>query len=150
MKLPIVNHLKSEIFVPVTPEMVWAQPTKELCNMTIAYVTGAGVHQKDQERFNLAGDFSWRAIDDQCTAADLMVTHGGYDNGDANKDINAMFPIDRLHELAKEGFIGASAPHHIGFMGGGGDVQKFREVAGPEIARFLKSEGVDGVVMTAG
>ena len=27
-----------------------------------------------------------------------------------NKDINCMFPIDRLHELAAEGFIKATAP----------------------------------------
>ncbi len=150
MRLPVVDNLRSEIFVPVTPEMVWAQPTKELKDMTIAYVTGAGIHQKDQERYNLAGDFTWRAIDNKLTAADLMVTHGGYDNSDANKDINAMFPIDRMHEIAAEGFIGACAPYHVGFMGGGGDVQKFREVAGPAIAKFLKEEGVDGVVMTAG
>jgi D-proline reductase (dithiol) PrdB len=36
----------------------------------------------------------------------LMVTHGGFDNSDINKDVNAMFPIDRLHELVEEGFIG--------------------------------------------
>lgn len=57
---------------------------------------------------------------------------------------------DRMHEIAEEGFIKACAPYHIGFMGGGGDVQKFREVAGPAIAQFLKEEGVGGVVMTAG
>ena len=51
---------------------------------------------------------------------ELMVSHGGYDNGDVNKDINCMFPIDRIHELAKEGFIKACAPVHAGFMGGGG------------------------------
>ena len=55
-----------------------------------------------------------------------------------------------MHEITEEGFIGACAPYHIGFMGGGGDIQKFREVAGPAIAQFLKEEGVDGVVMTAG
>ena len=44
---------------------------------------------------------------------ELMVSHGGYDNGDVNKDINCMFPIDRIHELAAEGFIGSVAPVHI-------------------------------------
>lgn len=50
-----------------------------------------------------------------------MVSHGGYDNGDVNKDINCMFPIDPMRTLAKEGFIKALAPINIGFMGGGGD-----------------------------
>ncbi len=150
MRLPVVDNLRSEIFVPVTPNMVWAEAKKPLNEMKIAFVTGAGVHQKDQEKFNLAGDFTWRKIDNNLSAKDLMVTHGGYDNGDANKDINAMFSIDRLHELEAEGFIGSCAPYHVGFMGGGGDIQKFKEVAGPQIAAFLKETGVDGVVMTAG
>ena len=80
----------------------------------------------------------------------LMVSHGGYDNSDVNKDINCMFPIDRLHELAKDGVIKAVAPVHIGFMGGGGNQEKFKNETGPEIARILKDEGVDAVILTAG
>lgn len=45
-----------------------------------------------------------------------MVSHGGYDNEDVNKNINCMFPIDRIHELAKEDFIKSIAPAHIGFI----------------------------------
>ncbi len=48
----------------------------------------------------------------------LMVTHGGFDNSDINKDVNAMFPIDRLHELVEEGFIGSLSEERITFMGG--------------------------------
>ena len=78
--------------------MVWTPVEKELKDMTVALATAAGVHQIDQERFNLAGDFTWRKIDDKCPSDKLMVSHGGYDNSDVNKDINCMFPIDRLHE----------------------------------------------------
>lgn len=150
MRLPTVEGVKSEIFVPITPDMVWAPVTKELKDMKVAFVTGAGVHQKDQERFNLAGDITWRTIDNKLTAKDLMVTHGGYDNGDANKDINCMLPIDRMHELAEEGFIGSCADFHIGFMGGGGDVEKIRTITAPEIVKILKRDQVDAVLMTAG
>jgi D-proline reductase (dithiol) PrdB len=61
-----------------------------------------------------------------------------------------MFPIDRLRELAEEGFIGSVAPTHFGFMGGGGNQDKFTNETGPEIARQLKEEGVDAVLLTAG
>jgi D-proline reductase (dithiol) PrdB len=61
-----------------------------------------------------------------------------------------MFPIDRIHELVAAGFIGSSAPFHAGFMGGGGNQEKFKGETGPEIAQMLKEEGVDAVVMTAG
>ena len=146
----IVKGLQSEIFVPITPKPVWAPVTKDLKDMTIALVTAAGVHKKTDERFNLAGDFSFRKIEDTTLSNELMVSHGGYDNGDVNKDINCMFPIDRIHELAREGFIKSIAPVHIGFMGGGGNQEKFKNETGPEIAKILKEENVDGVLMTAG
>lgn len=150
MSLTIVKGLQSEIFVPITPPPVWTPVTKELDKMVIALVTAAGVHEKKDERFDLAGDFSFREIKDTTPSSELMVSHGGYDNGDVNKDINCMFPIDRLHELAKEGFIKAIAPVHIGFMGGGGNQEKFEKETGPAIAQLLKDEGVDAVLMTAG
>jgi len=146
----VIKGLQSEIFVPITPPPVWTPVTKELKDMVVALVTAAGVHEKKDKRFNLAGDFSFREVKDTTPSSELMVSHGGYDNGDVNKDINCMFPIDRMHELAKEGFIKSIAPVHIGFMGGGGNQDKFKNETGPEIAKVLKEEGVDAVLMTAG
>ncbi len=150
MSLTIVKGLQSEIYVPITPPPVWTPVTKPLKEMRIAMATAAGVHLKSDKRFNFAGDFSYRMIPGDASVDDMMVSHGGYDNGDVNKDINCMFPLDRLRELAAEGYIGSVAPEHFGFMGGGGDQQKFTEETGPEIARRLKAEGVDGVLLTAG
>ena len=143
MSLTIFEGLQSEIFVPITPKPVWAPVTKELKDMKVALATAAGVHLKTDKRFNLAGDTTFREIPDTAHSTDLMVSHGGYDNADANKDINCMFPIDRLHELAKEGF-------NYGFMGGGGDQEAFTNSTGPEIAKKLKEENVDAVILTAG
>lgn len=150
MSLTTVKGLQSEIYVPITPPPVWTPVTMELKDMTVALATAAGVHLKTDDRFNLAGDFSFRAIPGDAKGEDLMVSHGGYDNGDVNKDVNCMFPIDRMNELAAEGFIKAVAPMHYGFMGGGGDQAKFTDETGPEIARLLKEEGVDAVMLTAG
>lgn len=148
--MTVVKGLQSEIFVPITPPPVWTPVTKELKDMNIALVTAAGVHRKSDERFNLSGDFTFREIPDTSLSSELMVSHGGYDNADVNKDINCMFPIDRLHELAEEGFIKSIAPVHIGFMGGGGNQEIFKNETGPKIAEILKEEGVDAVLMTAG
>ena len=63
MGLTIVKGLQSEIYVPVTPPPVWAPVTKALKDMSIAIASAAGIHRKDQERFNLAGDFTWRKIE---------------------------------------------------------------------------------------
>jgi D-proline reductase (dithiol) PrdB len=148
--MTIVNSMQSEIFVPITPPPVWTPVTKELKDMKVAFATAAGVHLKRDKRFNLAGDFTYRVIPGDADSSDLMVSHGGYDNGDVNKDINCMFPIDRLKELAEEGFIKEVSPVHLGFMGGGGNQQKFKEETGPAIANILKDHDVDAVVLTAG
>ena len=150
MDLTVVKGLQSEVYVPITPSPVWTPVTKPLNEMVIALVTAAGVHLKSDKRFNLSGDTTYRIIPNDTDSHDLMVSHGGYDNSDVNKDINCMFPIDRLKELAKEDFIKGIALSHIGFMGGGGDVKAFTQKTGPKIASILKEEGVDGVVMTGG
>ena len=95
MSMTVVKGLQSEIFVPITPKSVWAPVTKPLNEMVIALATAAGVHRTDQERFNLAGDFTFREIPDETPEEELMVTHGGYDNSDVNKDINCMYPMQK-------------------------------------------------------
>lgn len=150
MSLTTVKGLQSEIFVPITPAPVWAPVTKPLKDMVVALATAAGVHVKTDKRFNLAGDTTYRLIPGDVDSNNLMVSHGGYDNSDVNKDINCMFPIDRLRELAAKGFIKGVAKTNVGFMGGGGNIKVFTEELGPNIAKILKDEGVDAVLMTAG
>jgi len=150
MSLTVVKGLQSEIFVPNTPPVVWTPVTKPLNEMVVALATAAGVHLKSDKKFNLAGDTSFRVVPGDTPSDQLMVSHGGYDNADVNKDINCMFPIDRMRELAEEGVIKALAPVNFGFMGGGGDVKVFTEETGPQIAKQLKEEGVDAVLLTAG
>lgn len=146
----IIKNLQSEVYVPITPDPVWTPITKELSEMTIALVTCAGVHLKSDKRFNLAGDTGFRKVPGDVESDDLMVSHGGYDNSDVNKDINCMFPIDRIRELAKEGFIKSIAPINFGVMGGGGDIEAFTNETGPKIAKLLGEEKVDAAILTAG
>ncbi len=150
MKLTVKEGMQSEIFVPVTPKPVFTELKKPLNECKVAFITAGGIHNKNQTPFNTSGDFSYRTISFDTPSDQLMVTHGGFDNSDINKDVNSMFPIDRLHELVKEGFIGSLPEETYTFMGGGGNVEKFRNETGPEIARKLKEQGVDIVLCTGG
>ena len=150
MKLTTVEGMQSEIFVPVTPKPVFTELKKPLHECKVAFITAGGIHKKSQTPFNTSGDFSYRTIEFSTPSEELMVTHGGFDNSDINKDVNAMFPIDRLHELVEEGFIGSLADETYTFMGGGGNVEKFIGETGPEIARKLKEQNVDIVLCTGG
>lgn len=150
MYLTTAPGMQSEIFAPTTPPPVWTPVTKPLKDCVVGFATAGGIHLKAQTPFNAAGDFTIREIPSNEPVSAMMVTHGGYDNSDVNKDINAMLPVDRLNELAKEGFIGKVAPTLVGFMGGGGNVEKFKNETGPAIAKILKDEGADICVLTAG
>ena len=150
MHLTTAPGMQSEVFAPTTPPPVWTPVTKTLKESRIGFATAGGIHLKKQTPFNPAGDFTIREIPSDTPSSELMVTHGGYDNSDVNKDVNAMLPIDRLNELAREGFIGSVAPVLVGFMGGGGNVEKFRNETGPAMAKIFKNEGVDMCVLTAG
>ncbi len=150
MQLTTAPGMKSEVFAPTTPPPVWAPLTKPLNKCKVGFATAGGIHINTQTPFNTAGDFTFREIPIDTPSSQLMVTHGGFDNSDINKDVNAMLPIDRLHELVKEGFIGDLSPVLIGFMGGGGNVNKFRSETGPAIAKIFKDNDVDIVLLTGG
>jgi D-proline reductase (dithiol) PrdB len=130
--------------IPYTPH------TQELKESTFALITTAGVHLRDQEPFNIEGDNSWRVIPGEIDSQQLMVTHDHYDHRDADQDINCVFPLDRLRELAAEGIIAGVSNVHLGFMG---YTQQFRDLyerVAPEMARSILRSKADAVVLTAG
>lgn len=150
MKLTTAKGMRSEVFAPTTPPPVWTPLTKPLNQCKVGFATAGGIHMKSQTPYNTAGDNTFREIPIDTPSSELMVTHGGFDNSDINKDVNAMLPIDRLRELEKDGFIGSLSPVLIGFMGGGGNVDKFRNDTGPKIAAIFKKYNVDIVLLTGG
>src|SRR5919109_3983872 len=109
----------------------------ELSRATVALVSSAGVHRRDQRPFNIAddlGDLTFRVIGGDVNVSDLMVTHHHYDHSDADADINVVFPIEPLRELVREGFIAAVAPEHVGYMGYTMRLKEMYEQTAPEIA----------------
>ena len=150
IKLTTAKGMKSEVFAPTTPPPVWTPLEKPLNQCKVGFATAGGIHIKTQKPFHTAGDFTFREIPIDTPSSELMVTHGGFDNSDINKDVNAMLPIDRLHELKESGFIADLSPVLIGFMGGGGNVEKFRNETGPAIAEIFKKANVDIVLLTGG
>lgn len=130
--------------IPYTPRSL------ELSQSTFALVSTAGVHLRDQEPYNVAGDNSWRLIPGDVQANQLMVTHDHYNHRDADQDINCIFPIDHLRELAAEGIIKAVSDKHLGFMGYTQQIRDLYERAAPEMAKIILRSKADGVILTAG
>lgn len=136
-------------------DIPWTPVTKTLDKSKIAVVTTAGVHHKDQEPFDMKdreGDPSYRIIDLKMPLSSLMITHDYYDHSDADRDINIVFPVERLMEFEKEGLIGRVADLHYGFMGHvtGRHIPALINVNAPEVAGRLKRDNVDIVLLTPG
>jgi glycine/betaine/sarcosine/D-proline reductase family selenoprotein B len=79
-----------------------------------------------------------------------MVTHGHYDHRHADSDINCVFPIDRLRELAAEGVIAGVGDKHLGFMGYTQLLRDLYERGAPEMAKVIERSRADAVLLTAG
>ncbi|HWI60701.1 MAG TPA: glycine/sarcosine/betaine reductase selenoprotein B family protein [Symbiobacteriaceae bacterium] len=134
--------------------MPYTPVTKKLSDMTIAIVSTAGVHLKDQDPFNTEGDDTWRVIPGSVNVADLMITHGApeehYDRTQAQQDMNVIFPIERLRQLQAEGFIGGVAEKNLTLMGYSLRLQKYYNETAPAVAKEIERSPVDAVLLTAG
>ena len=72
-----------------------------------------------------------------------------FDRSGFTMDLNVVFPIDRLEELAAAGVIGDVAPRHLAFAGNQpDDVATIRMDSGPAAAQELLADGVDVVLLT--
>jgi hypothetical protein len=119
----------------------WSALQRPLQEATVALVTTSGVHLRDDRPFDLASDPTFRVIPRTAEAGDLAISHQAYDRTDALRDINLVFPLQRLRELEAEGAIGRVANRHYGF----GLVGQAAELVAPgqELGRLLKRDHVD-------
>jgi D-proline reductase (dithiol) PrdB len=140
------------IFTPVN-ETCWTFLRKPLSQARVALVSTAGVHLRSQPPFDVKnpdGDWSYRVIPGDTDPLELMISDDHYDHSDGDRDINCLFGISRLAELAAEGFIGEAAPRHFGLMGFIPDPSGLLETTAPEIAAKLVEDRVDVVLLTPG
>lgn len=133
----------------------WTPVSKPLAGSTVALVTTAGVHHRDQPVYNMHdhdGDPSFRVLDFERPLDSLMITHDYYDHADADRDLNVVLPVERLRELATLQEIGAVARLGYGFMGHitGPHLETLKRRTAPEVAARLKTAGVDVVLLAPG
>ncbi len=120
----------------------------ELAKATVAIVTTAGIHTTDQPGFT-ARDTSYRVLDGAARNLEMGHWSPNFDRAGFAADINVVYPVDRLAELAAEGTIGRVAPRHIAFTGNQDETMTTMRIdSGPAAAALLKADGVDIVVFT--
>ena len=139
--------------IPFTP---LRKPVREA---RFALVTSAGIRLKDDQPFDLErelreptwGDPTYRVIPKSVHQDEIAADHLHTNNDILLADVNTVFPIHRMYELAEAGEIGSLAESHYSFMGYQGEpprLEPWRERYGPEVTDRMKQEGVDAVLLT--
>ena len=77
----------------------------------------------------------------------LKIWHTHFDIAAAEADINVVYPIERLKELAAEGVIGRVAPRHVSFMGYFSNAFRMRDEVVPLVVEALQADRVDAAVL---
>lgn len=126
---------------------------KALDACIVALVTTAGLSLPDQAPFDVTikrGDSSFRELpaDISPQLLEMNQRSWAFDQRGILRDRNLALPLDRLKEMQQRGEIGGVAPRHFSFMGSIVGPSKLIKESAPEVARRLKTENVDVVLLT--
>ena len=133
------------------PEMgapPWTPPPGPLSECRVAIVTTAALHVPGDDGF-APDDTTYRVL--PADRRDLVLGHWSpnFDRSGFVADLNVVYPADRLAELAARGEIGSVAAHHYAFAGNQEDtLSGIRLDSGPAVAKLLRDDGVDVVLLT--
>jgi D-proline reductase (dithiol) PrdB len=121
----------------------------KLEDLSVCLVTTAGVRHKDDPPFDTGGDTSWRVVAAETDAKDLRYDDAHYDHACVDRDMNCVFPIDRLRELAAEHRIGGLTGRHFS-LGYSQALRELREKTIPALVREVDRERPGAVLLTGG
>ena len=135
--------------VPVFETTAFTTPPP-LRDATVAIVTTAGLRHSDQPDWGFRnGDQSFRVLDGANRSLILSHTSHNFDRSGFVADLNVVFPIDRLAEMAAEGTIKAVSPRHVSFVGNLDEtLSTIRLDTGPAAAKLLREAGANVVLLT--
>lgn len=125
----------------------WVPLGKPLSECRLGLIASGGLYMTGQIAFHFKDDLSFRAIPTDVDTRELRTAHFAYDQTDARKDPNVVFPIDPLRRLVKEGALGGLATHAYTFMGGIYSSRRVRDELAPQLTERLLAERVDAALL---
>ena len=128
-----------------------AKLKKQLPECKVSLVSSCGVHLKKDPPMDVShplGDFTFRHVPSHAKHADLVIHQIKYPHDDANRDINVIFPIERLQDLVMEKTIGSLTSNLFSFVGYNMDPERFEKTVAHDIAHELvDKEHADAVLL---
>ena len=124
--------------------------SKPLSASRLTFVSSAGIQPKGTMPFDVVhpvGDYSFRRVPSRSKTSDLEIHQIKYPTTSARKDLNVIFPIERLQELAVEGVIGELTPNFFSFIGYQMDPPTFERTLAEDIADAVVADGADAALL---
>lgn len=118
-----------------------------LSRRRVAIVSSAALIPRGEQPFAI-GSAEVRFLPSTVPTHDLLISHVSinFDRTGFQRDVNVVYPLDRLRELAADGVIGGVADTHYTVMGST-DPVGMTEAADAMAAR-MRAEGVDTVLLS--
>ncbi len=132
-------------FVPL------AKLKKPLSESRLTFVSTAGVQPKGTLPFDTVhpvGDYSFRHVPSNSKPSDLEIHQLKYPTNGAERDLNVIFPIERLQELSGDKIIGELAPNFFSFIGYNMDAEMLERTLAEDLAEAVESEGSDVALLS--
>ncbi len=109
----------------------------------VMLLNSAGVHVKTEPPFQPTNDLSFRCIPADSDPARLRPSHPTPMRRPGLRDVNVVFPYQRLAELAAEGVIGGVTDVHLSMLGAIKRLRLLVDEVGPAIATEARAHGCD-------
>jgi D-proline reductase (dithiol) PrdB len=138
----------------------WTPLPGSIEDCVFGLVTSAGLYDKQQDPpFDTErekgeptwGDPTYRVLPPASRVSSIGVSHLHLNTSDIERDVNVVYPIERMQGLMQSGVIGGLAENNYSFMGFQGfppDTSAWETEYGPAIARAFLNAGVQCVILT--
>ena len=127
--------------LPEFDDTPWVSPPA-LSDARLSIISTAGLHRTGDPLFG-GGAGDYRIIPGDIDYAELAMSHvsTNFDRSGFQQDVNVVFPLEHLRDLADQGEIGSVGNWHYSFMGATDPVRM--EEGARDVARLLRQDGVD-------
>lgn len=145
-----VNERYPGSMITKTDYVPLANLKKPLAESRLTFVSTSGLQPKGTLPFDTAhpvGDYSFRRVPSNSKPTDLEIHQLKYPTVGAEKDLNVIYPIERLQELAKEKIIGGLTANFYSFIGYNMDAERLEKTLAEDIAEAVEAEKPDVVLL---
>ena len=118
-----------------------------LSQRRIAILSTAGLFERGTAPFT-PGSGGYTVLPASLAPNDILMSHVSinFDRSGWQRDMNVVYPLDRLRELADDGFIAGVADEHYSVLGST-DPKMMAETADSIVARMMRDR-IDAILMS--